>query len=107
MAAKRRPPPPEVNTAVAKARQAQRESEQRAREFQATAPRCTVCGQLIATRGRTKHFLCDAESTAGKACVCAPGCTDQRYGDGRVPCDVACVPCRLQRGQLYTPPRRG
>jgi len=75
--------------------------EGRARQIRDTATTCAKCGgPMMRWPGRNVHFSCDPElPMAGKACTCAPGCSDVRWGDGPSSCDPDCVPCRNMRGQ--------
>lgn len=98
--------PEVVREAHSRVRNAQLASEERARQFLATAPRCDVCGQQMAFRGRPRHFLCEQDAMEGKVCICPPDCTKDRWGDGARRCDPECVPCRIMRGRVYEPPRK-
>lgn len=74
-------------------------SESRARTYLLTAPRCEACGNPMAVRGRTRHFLCDPTEFVGRSCSCRPDCSNKRYGDGPTACDPQCQVCRIQAGQ--------
>lgn len=70
----------------------------RASYYMVTAPTCDKCGRLVATRGRSRHFLCEPDEIIGHACSCPTGCSDTHVGNGSAPCDPNCVPCRRRRG---------
>jgi hypothetical protein len=75
--------------------------EGRARQV-AKSPACEVYGGLVTTGGKL-HASCRPGSLAGQACICRPGCTDRRWGDGGT-CSPECVPCLVMRGHIYNKP---
>jgi len=80
------------------------EGQARAKHFLDTAPACEACGKPMIQRGRSRHFLCMADSVVGRVCICAPGCTGTLYCNGPTPCHDGCAVCRLLRGQPYKSP---
>jgi len=77
------------------------EADAKAQMYLDRAPRCTVCGNQMASYGRTTHFLCDPTAVEGRSCICREDCTRRVYGDGPTPCDNACEVCRILRGQVH------
>lgn len=68
-----------------------------------SAPRqsyCQACGLPLLGGQRRVHHLCDPTSLVGRRCICRPGCTTVRWGDGHC-CDPKCVPCRIKAGHPY------
>lgn len=84
------------------------QAEHRAEQIRREAHPCAACGEsMLNWPGRSVHFSCEPNTLAGKRCTCPNGCSDSAWGNGRVPCDPACVPCRIMRGVTFAKKRGG
>ena len=70
-----------------------------------TAPRqryCEApgCGLPLLGGQKRVHHVCDPQSIVGRRCICRPGCTSVRWGDGGC-CDPKCEPCQTMAGRPH------
>jgi hypothetical protein len=87
-----------------------RESDARARAIRDAARPCARCGESMLwwNAGQTMHYSCDPDyPLAGKRCTCPQDCSNTHWGNGRVECDPACIPCKVNRGQPLRQKRKG